>query len=84
MSGWLIIVTGLIYAYIAIEQGLKGNIPMLICYICYAGANVGLWMMATKWGNYEEDIKEGESSFLRSDFNKAFDIIYKIWIIKFF
>ena len=48
MSSWLIILTGLIYAYIAIEQGFKGNLPMCICYICYAGANVGLYMMATK------------------------------------
>jgi len=48
MSANLIILTGLIYAYIAIEQGLKGNTPMAICYICYAGANVGLYMMATK------------------------------------
>ena len=48
MSGWLIIVTALIYTYIGIEQGFKGNIPMAICYICYAGANIGLYMMATK------------------------------------
>jgi hypothetical protein len=48
MSSWLIIVTGLIYAYIAAEQGFKGNMPMCICYACYAGANVGLYMMATK------------------------------------
>ena len=48
MSSWLIIVTGLIYAYIAAEQGLKGNLPMCICYACYAGANVGLYLMATK------------------------------------
>tara|TARA_R110000822_G_scaffold46551_7_gene123759 strand:+ start:393 stop:557 length:165 start_codon:yes stop_codon:yes gene_type:complete len=48
MSAWLIIVTGVIYAYIAVEQGLKGNLPMAICYICYAGANIGLYMMATK------------------------------------
>ena len=48
MSSNLIIITGLIYAYIAIEQGFKGNLPMAICYICYAGANVGLYMMATK------------------------------------
>ena len=38
MSSWLIIVTGVIYAYIAVEQGLKGNVPMAICYICYADA----------------------------------------------
>lgn len=48
MSANLIIVVGVIYAYIAVEQGLKGNLPMCICYICYAGANVGLYMMATK------------------------------------
>ena len=48
MSAWLIILTGVIYAYIAVEQGLKGNVPMAICYICYAGANIGLYMMATK------------------------------------
>ena len=48
MSGNLIILTGLIYAYVAIEQGFKGNIPMLITYWAYSAANVGLWMMATK------------------------------------
>jgi hypothetical protein len=48
MSSWLIIVTGLIYAYIGVEQAVKGNLPMGITYFCYAGANVGLYMMATK------------------------------------
>jgi hypothetical protein len=48
VSSWLIILTGFIYAYIAIEQGAKGNLAMCICYACYAGANVGLYMMATK------------------------------------
>ena len=48
MSSWLIIVTGLIYAYIGIEQGFKGNCALCVTYICYAGANVGLYMMATK------------------------------------
>lgn len=48
MSGWLIALTGLIYLYVAIEQGMKGNIPMLICYIGYAFANIGLYMMASK------------------------------------
>jgi hypothetical protein len=48
MSGNLIILTGLIYAWIAFEQMSKGNLPMFICYVCYAGANVGLWMLATK------------------------------------
>lgn len=48
MSAWLIIVTGLIYAYIAFDQGLKGNIPMLIIYSGYAFSNIGLYWMATK------------------------------------
>ena len=48
MSSWLIILTGLIYAYIAGEQGLMGNIPMLIVYAGYAFSNVGLYWMATK------------------------------------
>lgn len=46
MSGWLIILTGLIYAYVALEQGLKGNSGMCIAYIGYAFANYGLWKMA--------------------------------------
>ena len=48
MSGWLIVVTGLIYAYIAVEQGLKGNMAMLVVYSGYAFSNVGLFLLATK------------------------------------
>ena len=48
MSAWLIVVTGLIYAYIAVEQGLKGNMAMLVVYSGYAFSNVGLFWMATK------------------------------------
>jgi hypothetical protein len=48
MSAWLIIVTGLIYGYIAVEQGFKGNMGMAICYTGYAFGNVGLYLMATK------------------------------------
>jgi hypothetical protein len=48
VSSWLIILTGLIYAYIAGEQGLKGNMPMLIVYAGYAFSNVGLYWMASK------------------------------------
>lgn len=48
MSGWLIVVTGLIYGYIAIEQGLKGNMAMLVVYSGYAFSNIGLYLMATK------------------------------------
>jgi hypothetical protein len=48
MSSWLIVLTGLIYGYISIEQGLKGNVPMCVVYAGYAFSNVGLWMFATK------------------------------------
>lgn len=44
MSAWLVALTGLIYAYIAGEQGLKGNLPMAIVYAGYALANVGLYV----------------------------------------
>ncbi len=46
MSPWLIIVTGLIYAYIGVEQGIKGNISMAIVYSGYAFSNVGLYYLA--------------------------------------
>ena len=48
MSAWLIIVTGLIYGYIAIEQGIKGNYAMAVVYSGYAFSNVGLYWMAIK------------------------------------
>jgi hypothetical protein len=48
MSSWLIIVTGLIYGYIALEQGFKGNLSMLVIYGGYAFSNIGLYMMAAK------------------------------------
>jgi len=48
MSAWLIIVTGCIYAYIAGEQLVKGNVYMAIVYSGYAFSNVGLYMLATK------------------------------------
>lgn len=48
MSSWLIIVTGLIYGYIAVEQLFKGNPYMAIVYSGYAFSNVGLYMLATK------------------------------------
>lgn len=48
MSANLIIITGLIYAYIAVEQALKGNAAMSVVYSGYAFSNVGLWILATK------------------------------------
>jgi hypothetical protein len=46
VSGWLIIFTGVIYAYVAGEQIVRGNPGMGIAYSGYAFANVGLWMLA--------------------------------------
>lgn len=47
MSGWLIIATGLAYAYVAVEQGIKGNLGMCVAYAGYAFANIGLWKLAS-------------------------------------
>jgi hypothetical protein len=44
MSSWLVILTGAIYAYIAVEQGLKGNTAMAVVYSGYAFSNVGLYL----------------------------------------
>jgi len=48
MSNWLIILTGLIYVYICIEQGYKGNTGLACMYAGYAFANLGAYMIATK------------------------------------
>lgn len=48
MSGPLIILTGLIYAYVSLEQGIKGNSGMCMAYAGYAFSNVGLYFLATK------------------------------------
>ncbi len=42
----LIIVVGLIYAYIAAETGIKGNAGLSIMYAGHALGNVGLWILA--------------------------------------
>ena len=46
MSHILIIITGLIYSYISVEQFYLGNNGMSLCYFGYALGNVGLYMMA--------------------------------------
>lgn len=48
MSGWLIVLTGLIYLYISGEQTVKGNWPMVVVYFGYALANVGLYLAVEK------------------------------------
>lgn len=46
MSGPLIALTGLIYAYVAADQFWKGNVGMGIAYVGYAFANIGLFLLA--------------------------------------
>lgn len=46
MSHTLIIITGLIYSYISVEQLYLGNHGMSICYFGYAIGNAGLYLMA--------------------------------------
>lgn len=48
MSANLILFTGCIYLYVAIEQGYKGNHAMLIAYLGYSFSNIGLYMLASK------------------------------------
>ena len=47
MSPWLIIVTGLIYLTISLEQLTKGQIGLGVMYLGYAIGNVGLYMVTT-------------------------------------
>ena len=46
MSGPLIALTGVIYAWIAVDQFWRGNPGMAIAYAGYALANVGLYTLA--------------------------------------
>ena len=46
MSSWLVAIVGVVYAYIAIEQYLKGNSAMAIVFFGYAFSNIGLYLSA--------------------------------------
>ena len=46
MSGALIVITGCIYLYVAIEQGLRGNMGLSLAYYGYAFSNIGLYILA--------------------------------------
>jgi hypothetical protein len=47
MSSFLIAVTGMIYAYVALDQHLNHDNPaMVMVYIGYAFANIGLYQLA--------------------------------------
>lgn len=47
MSHWLIAATGVAYAWIAIEQGFKGNMPTAMVWAGYAFSQIGLWKLAS-------------------------------------
>ena len=46
MSQGLIILTGLIYAYIAAEQAVKANYAIALMFAGYAVANIGVYFQA--------------------------------------
>lgn len=46
MSKSLIVITGIIYGYVAIEQLIKGNYGMGFAYVGYAFSNIGLYLLA--------------------------------------
>ena len=48
MSAWLVVLTGLIYMYICVEQSVKGNVAMGMVYAGYAFANAGLYLSVMK------------------------------------
>ena len=48
MSGNLILLTGVVYTYVCLEQAMKGNVGMGIAYAGYAFSNIGLYLLATK------------------------------------
>lgn len=48
MSVGLIILVGLIYLYVAVDQFVKGNPGMCICYLSYAIAQIGWYWIAVK------------------------------------
>lgn len=46
MSSWLIVVVGIIYTAISVDQGLKGNTGLCVTFAGYAFSNIGLYWLA--------------------------------------
>ena len=46
MSSTLIAFVGVVYAYIAFEQAMKGNPSMAVVFAGYAFSNIGLYLGA--------------------------------------
>lgn len=45
MSGPLIVLTGLIYLYVGVEQAFRGNVGASVMYFSYAMANAGAYLL---------------------------------------
>ena len=45
MSTWLVVLVTFIYAYVSIEQYVKGDLSLAIVYLGYTVANLGLIMV---------------------------------------
>lgn len=43
MSSWLVVLTGLIYGWVAGEQVVKDNWPTALMFFGYALANIGIF-----------------------------------------
>jgi len=48
MSAWLIVLVGVIYLYICLENLYKGQFGIAWMYFGYAVANYGAYLIATK------------------------------------
>jgi len=46
MSAWLIAFIGIVYAVVAIDLFIKGNIGLAIAFVGYSLGNVGLFIVA--------------------------------------
>ncbi len=48
MGPWLIVLVGVIYAYIAAESVSKGDTSLAIIFAGYAASNIGLFMVSSR------------------------------------
>lgn len=48
MSSWLIAAVGVVYAGIAVDFAIKGNLWLALVFGGYSISNAGLYMMALK------------------------------------
>lgn len=48
MAGWLIALTGLIYAVVAFDLFRKGQTGLALAYVGYSFSNWGLYIAATR------------------------------------